>query len=88
MLHLLDGVGQVDGINGDLNFADATKEICDEDTSRVPQKKVRTVARSGYTLTFGTYFELWTYTKTSSVLEKCNIVQQTAHAQPKMLISH
>lgn len=58
MLHMRDGLGQVYSIDGDLNFADAAKEIRDEDTSWVPQKKVRTVARSGYTLTFGTYFEL------------------------------
>lgn len=58
LLNLLDGVGQVDGFHGDLHFADATEEICDEDASWVPQKKVSTVARSGHTLTLGTYFEL------------------------------
>lgn len=63
LLHLLDGDGQVDGFHGDLDFAYATKEISDEDTSWVPQKKVSTVARSRHTLTLGTYFELRNQTK-------------------------
>lgn len=58
LLHLLDGVGQVDGFHGDFDFAHTTKEICDEGTSWVPQEKVSTVARCRHTLTLGTYFEL------------------------------
>lgn len=59
-LHVHDGVGQVDGILGELNFANTTKEVCDEDAPRVPQEKVGTVAWSGHTLALGAYFELWT----------------------------
>lgn len=55
-----DGVSQVDGILGELNFANTTKEVCDEDAPRVPQEKVGTMAWSGHTLTLGAYFELWT----------------------------
>lgn len=58
LLHLLDGLSQVDGFHGDLNFADTTEEICDEDAPGVPQEKVSAVARSGHTLTLGTHFEL------------------------------
>lgn len=63
LLHLLDGVGQADGFHGYLDFADASKEICDEDTSWVPEEKVSTVAWSGHTLTLGTHFELGKQTK-------------------------
>lgn len=57
LLHLLDWVGQVNGFHGDLHFAHATEEICDEYTSWIPQEKVSTVAWSGHTLTLGTDFE-------------------------------
>ena len=63
LLHLLDGVGQVNSFHGDLHFTHATKEICDEYTSWIPQEKVSTVAWSGHTLTLGTYFELRKQTK-------------------------
>lgn len=56
---MLDGVSQVDGIHGELNFADTTKEICDENTSRISQEQVSTMAWSGHTLTLWTHFELW-----------------------------
>lgn len=82
LLHLLDGVGQDDSFHGDLNFADTTKEICDEDTSWVPQKKVRTVARSGHTLTLGTYFELVKQTKH----KQC--IRNIQHSQSWGLYSH
>ena len=55
---MLHGARQVDGFHGDLHFADASEEVCDEDTSWVPQEKVSTVAGSGHTLTLGAHLEL------------------------------
>lgn len=58
LLRLLDGLRQVDGVRGDLHFSDAAEEICDEDTSWVPEEEVGPVARGGHALTPWTHFEL------------------------------
>lgn len=76
LLHLLNGVGQVNGFHGDLHFAHTTEEICDEYTSWIPQEKVSTVAWSGHTLTLGTDFELRKQTKQIHDTE-----QLTAHSR-------
>lgn len=70
LLHLLNGVGQVDGFHGDFDFAHTTKEICYEGTSGVPQEEISTVARGGHTLTLGTHFELWKQIKYEQFVSK------------------
>ena len=55
---MLHGPCQVDGFHGDLHFADASEEVCDKDTSWVPQEKVSAVAWSGHTLALGAHLEL------------------------------
>lgn len=69
-LHMRDGLRQADSVHGELNFADAAEEICDEDTSWVPQEKVSPVARSGHALTLGAYFELRTFNKHRETTKK------------------
>lgn len=63
LFHLLCGGRQGDGFHGELHFANATKEVGDEDAPRVPQEQVGTVARSGHTLTLRTHLELEKRTK-------------------------
>lgn len=65
-----NGLRQADSIHGELNFTDTAEEICDEDTSWVPQEKVSPVARSGHTLTLWANFELWTVNKHKKAAKK------------------
>lgn len=58
LLVRLDGIGQVDGFHGELYFADAAEEVCDQDAPWIPEEEVSTVAWSGHTLALGTDFEL------------------------------
>lgn len=55
---MTDDTGQVDAVHGDLHFANTAKEICDQDTSRVPQEQVGAVAGRRHALTLGTHLEL------------------------------
>lgn len=61
--HLLYGRGEVDRLHGDLHFANAAEEVCDEDAPRVTQEQVGTVARGGHTLAFWTHLELFENTR-------------------------
>lgn len=58
LLHGLDGLRQIDGFHGDLYFAHAPEEICDQDAPWIPEEEVSTVAWSGHTLALGTNLEL------------------------------
>lgn len=65
-----NGLRQADGVHGELDFADTAEEVCDEDTSWVPQEKVSAVARSGHALTLRAHFELRTFNKHRQTTEK------------------
>lgn len=82
-LHVWNGLRQADGIHGELNFTDTAEEICDEDTSWVPEEKVGPVARSGHTLTLWTNFELWTVNKHKQTAKKHTTCRDLMQKLPK-----